>query len=83
MAECILQPAKYVNHDRCINPEHLADLMRFRVGSHWLSVVTGRWTDGGIVRVHRYCAKCMVYTVEDEKHFMLELCPACQEIRSE
>ena len=47
MAECVSQPARYVDHDRCINPEHLADLMRFRVGSHWLSVVTGRWTDGG------------------------------------
>ena len=69
MAECVSQPAKYVDHDRCINTEHLADLMRFRVGSHWLSVVTGRWTG-------------MAYAVEDEKHFMLE-CPAYQEIRLE
>ena len=45
------------------NPEHLADLMRFRVGSHWLSVVTGRWTDGGTVRAQRYCRKCMAYTL--------------------
>ena len=53
------------------------------MGSHWLSVVTGHWTaDGGTVRAHRYCRKCMAYTVEDEKHFMLE-CPAYQEIRSE
>ena len=44
------------------NPEHFADLMRFRVGSHWLSVVTGRWTDGGTVRAQRYCRKCMAYT---------------------
>ena len=56
--------------------------MRFRVGSHWLSVVTGRWTDGGYVRAHIYCRKCMAYTVEDEKHFMLE-CPANHEILSE
>ena len=82
MAECVSQPARYVDHDRCINPEHLADLMRFRVGSHWLSVVTGRWAEGGTVRAQRYCRKCMAYTVEDEKHFMLE-CPAYQEIRSE
>ena len=59
MAECVSQPARYVDHDRCINPEHLADLMRFRVGSHWLSVVTGRWADGGTVRAQRYCRKCM------------------------
>ena len=82
MAECVSQPARYVDHDRCINPEYLADLMRFRVGAHWLSVVTGRWADGGTVRAQRYCRKCMAYTVEDEKHFMLE-CPAYQEIRSE
>ena len=69
MAECVSQPARYVDHDRCINPEHLADLMRFRVGSHWLSVVTGRWADGGTVRAQRYGRKCMAYTVEDEKHF--------------
>ena len=76
MAECVSQPARYVDHDRGINPEHLADLMRFRVGSHWLSVVTGRWADGGTVRAQRYCRKCMAYTGEDEKHFMLE-CLAC------
>ena len=52
------------------------------MGSHWLSVVTGRWTDGGTVRAQRYCRKCMAYIVEDEKHLMLE-CPAYQEIISE
>ena len=57
MAECVSQPARYVDHDRCINPEYLADLMRFRVGAHWLSVVTGRWADGGTVRAQRYCRK--------------------------
>ena len=80
MAECVSQPARYVDHDRCINPEYhttfkvlphlkclllllyLADLMRFRVGAHWLSVVTGRWADGGTVRAQRYCRKCMAYT---------------------
>jgi len=30
MSECISQRAQYVDHDRCINPEHLADLMRLR-----------------------------------------------------
>jgi len=75
MSECISQCAPYVDHDRCINPEHLDDLMRLRLGSHWLSVVTGRWTDGGTARTHRYCRKCMAYAVEDERHFMME-CPA-------
>jgi hypothetical protein len=27
----------------------------------------------------RYCRKCMAYTIEDEKHFLLE-CPAYQAI---
>ena len=44
------------------------------------SVVTGRWTDGGIARAHRYCKKCMAYAVE-MRYFMME-CPAYQEIRA-
>ena len=63
MAECVSPPAKYVYHDRCMNIELLADLMRFRGGSHWLNVATGRWTDGGTVRAHRYYRKCMAYAV--------------------
>jgi len=78
MSECMSQRACYVDNDRCINPEHLADLMRLRLGSHWLNVVTGRWTDGGIARAHRYCRKCMEYKVEDERHFMMG-CPAYQD----
>jgi hypothetical protein len=33
-------------------------------------------------RAHRYCKKCRQYSVEDEKHFLIE-CPAYQDIRSE
>ena len=29
------------------------------MGSHWLSVVTERWTDGGTVRAHGYCRMCI------------------------
>ena len=61
--------------------EQLADLMRLRLGSHWLSVVTGRWTDDGTARTRRYCRKCMAYAVEEERHFMME-CPAYQEVRA-
>ena len=73
--------SEYVDYDCCINPEHLVDLMRLRLGSHWLSVVTGHWTDGDIAWVPMYCSKCMEYEVEDERHFMME-CPAYQEIRA-
>ena len=43
-------------------------MLRLRLGSHWPSVVTGRWTDGGIARAHMYC-KSNVYAckVEDER----------------
>ena len=39
MCECRSQRAPYVAHDWNINPEYLADFMRIRLGSHWLSVV--------------------------------------------
>jgi hypothetical protein len=82
MSQCISQPAPYVDYDQYIHPEHLADLMRIRLGCHSLNVTTGRWVDGGVPRAHRYCKKCRQYSVEDEKHFMME-CPAYQDIRSE
>jgi hypothetical protein len=75
MSDCISQPAPYVNHGSCINPEHLADLMRLRLGAHWLNGVTGRWTNGG---TQRNCRKGMA--IEDEKHLLLK-CPAYQAIR--
>ena len=50
MSECISQRAPHVAHDRNINPEYLVDFMRLRLGSNWVGVVTGRWTDGGIAR---------------------------------
>jgi len=81
-SECISQRAPYFAHDRNNNPEYLDDLMRLRLGSHWLSVVTGRSTDGGTARPHRYCRKCTSYKVEDEKHFMME-CPGYEEIRED
>jgi hypothetical protein len=80
MSECISQPAKYVNFDSNFNTEHLMDLVRLRVGGHWLNVVTGRWIDGGRDRRSRLCWKCAGCVVEDEKHFMME-CPAYQDIR--
>jgi hypothetical protein len=52
-SDCISQPAPYVDHGCCINPEHLADLMRLRLGAHWLNVVTGRWTNGGTEHTQR------------------------------
>jgi hypothetical protein len=76
MSDCNSQPAPYVDHRYCINPEPLADLMR--LGAHWLNVVTGRWTNGGTERrTERYCRKCMAYAIEDEKQFLME-CPAYQ-----
>ena len=57
----------------------MVDRMRLRLGSHLLSVLTGRWTDGGLAWAHSYCRKCMKYKDEDERHFMME-CPAYQEI---
>ena len=73
MSQCISQLATYVDNDHCINPEHLAYLLRLRLVSHWLSVVTGRWTDGGTAAwTHRYCRKCMAHTVEDERQFMMD-----------
>jgi hypothetical protein len=38
MSQCISQPAPYVDYDKYIHPEHLADLMRIRLGCHWLNV---------------------------------------------
>jgi hypothetical protein len=49
-SESISQPAPYVDHGCCINPEHLADLMRLKLGTRWLIVVTGRGTNGGTQR---------------------------------
>jgi hypothetical protein len=82
MSDCISQPAPYVDNGCCIKLEHLADLMRLRLGALWLNVVTGRWTNGGTERTHRYCRKCMAYAIEDEKHFLME-CPAYQAIRAD
>jgi hypothetical protein len=42
--------------------------MRLELGAHWLSVVTGRWTNGGTQLTQGYCRKCVAYAVEDEKH---------------
>jgi hypothetical protein len=82
MSECISQLAPYVHHGCCINPEHLADLIRLRLAAHWLNVVAGRWVNGGTQRSRRYCRKCMAFEVEDEKHFLMA-CPAYQAIRAE
>jgi len=56
--------------------------MRLRLGADWLSVVTGRWVNGGTQRAQRYCKKCTACAVEDEKHFLME-CPAYQAIQDE
>jgi hypothetical protein len=56
------------------------DLLRLRVGGHWLNVVTGRWINGGRDRRSRLCRKSAGRVVEDEKHFMME-CSAYQDIR--
>ena len=74
-------PAPYVNYSGIIPHDHLMDLMQFRLGAHWLRVVTGRWEGGGIPRTDRLCQKCPCFKVEDEKHFLFE-CPAYQHIRN-
>jgi len=53
-----------------------------RLGAHWLSVVTGRWINGGNQRGQRYCKNCRACAVEDEKHFLME-CPAYHAIRDD
>ena len=44
-----------------------------------LSVVTGRWTDGGIARAQRYLQECMAYKVDDERQLLMEGRPAYHE----
>jgi len=38
MSGCTSQRAQYVDHDRCIDPKHLVDRMRFRLGPYWLRI---------------------------------------------
>lgn len=75
------EAAPYVDYSGIIEHDHLMDLMHFRMGAHWLRVVTGRWEGaGGIPRTDRLCTKCPHFRVEDEKHFVFE-CPAYNHIR--
>ena len=58
-------------------------LSRFRLGSHWLEVESGRWQRK--LREDRICNTCEhtnVAQVEDEEH-MVKTCPLYNEVRSE
>ena len=87
MNDRVSQPAPYIKHGRPIHPNHLLDLMRFRLGVHWLAVVTGRWsnpvdgTAGGVPRPYRRCRKCSEGCIEDERHFLME-CQSYSHIRA-
>ncbi len=65
------------------NPTLRNCLTRFRLGSHWLEVETGRWQ--GKQREDRTCETCLKMgraQVEDEEH-MVKTCPLYEEVRHE
>ena len=65
--------APYLRASERVHPQHLISLIRFRVGSHWLRVETGRWR--GVPRAERVCTHCGTGAVQDEMHMVFE-CPA-------
>ena len=71
-------PAPYYDYNDVIDSGHLHELMQLRLGVHWLKVCTGRWS--GLPRNQRRCELCAGFSVEDEKHFMME-CTAYRDIR--
>lgn len=50
------------------NFEQRRSLTRFRISAHRLNIERGRYQ--GIPRQERYCSRCNVKSVDDEKHFL-------------
>ncbi len=56
-------------------------ILQFRLGSHQLPVVLGRFAGGRhVARVNRVCTHCGSVAVADEIHMIFE-CPALQAVR--
>lgn len=73
----------YVQYTAGLNKMHLSSLMRFRLGSHDLRVVTGRWErvdNSSLPRHQRLCERCAAGQVEDEFHVVFE-CDAYLAVR--
>lgn len=70
----------YLAASEKVAPAHLRSLIRFRTGSHWLRVETGRWCKPQLPRAQRVCLHCSQNRIEDELHVAFE-CPRYMSVR--
>lgn len=78
MTASVDAPAPYIRHQQYVDPVYMSSLIRFRMGSHQLRIVTGRWDKTPRhARLCRFCAE----GIEDERHVLVE-CRYYQNARS-
>ena len=64
-----------------VSGRHMQRFLQFRLGSHQLPVVLGRFAGGQhVARANRLCTHCGGVAVADEMHMIFE-CPALHALR--